>query len=226
MRRVALIPARGGSKRLPRKNILDFMGKPIIAWTIAAAQECGLFDDVFVSTDDPEIASVAESCGAQLDMRGSDLSNDSARVTDVCLDFLERRGNHDILCCLYATAPLRNASDIAATVNLVQPGVCDFSIAATTYDLPPHQALKLGKDNFVTPKWPELVNMRAADVGPLVVDGASTYAVNIPVFKEVKSFYGPRMRANVMPRERALDIDEMVDLETARFFAQRMRGAP
>lgn len=224
MRRIAVIPARGGSKRLPRKNVIDFMGKPIIAWTIEAAKECGLFDKIFVSTEDDEIAAVSQRYGADIDRRSSQLATDSARVSEVCLDFIKRHPA-DILCCLYATAPLRNAEDIAVVVGMIQPDACNFSIAATHYDLPPHQALKLQVDNFVVPQWPEIANMRASDVGTLVVDNGSTYAVNIESFQKHKSFYGPKMRAHIMPRERSMDIDEAIDLEIARFFAQKIREA-
>ncbi|MCF8495330.1 MAG: acylneuraminate cytidylyltransferase family protein [Alphaproteobacteria bacterium] len=224
MRRVALIPARGGSKRLPRKNILDFLGKPIIAWTIQAARETGLFERVVVSTEDPEIRKIALEYGAEIDDRSPALATDQASVREVCLEFLDRN-SCDILCVLYATAPLRTTEDIVAVVNLIKPGWCDFSIAATRYDMPPHQALKAGQDGFIKPFWPDLVNRRASDIDPLVVDNGSTYAVSVPAFKNHKIFYGPGMRAHIMPRERSQDIDESLDLDLARFFAIRQAGS-
>jgi CMP-N-acetylneuraminic acid synthetase len=224
MRRIALIPARGGSKRLPRKNLIDFLGKPIIAWTIEAARESGIFEKVVVSTEDEEIATVAKKHGVAIDERKNELASDSARISDVCLDYLSRNEGVDILCCLYATAPLRTASDIKSVVELIKPGICDFSIAATYFDLPPHQALKVQQDNFVTPQWPELVNMRSADIGLLAVDNGSTYAVNVAAFQKTRSFYGSNMRAHLMPRERSQDIDEAIDLELARFYAQKTKA--
>ena len=224
---IAIIPARGGSKRLPRKNIADFMGKPIIAWTIEAAKESGVFERVVVSTEDKEIAAISEQYGADIDQRDPALATDTARETDVMLELLsreEKQGTHyDITCCLYATAPLRTASDIKAVIGLIEPGTCDFALAATQYDLPPHQALKLGAENKVAPMWPDLVNMVSSDVGPLVVDNGSTYAVSTEEFKKSGSFYGPNLKVHMMPREMSQDIDEQIDLDLARYFAEKMK---
>lgn len=226
---IAIIPARGGSKRLPRKNIADFMGKPIIAWTIEAAKESGVFERIVVSTEDAEIAETSERYGADVDPRDPALATDAARETDVMLELLsreERDGKYyDITCCLYATAPLRRASDIKAVINLLEPGKCDFALAATNYDLPPHQALKLGADNAVTPMWPDLVNMVSSAVGHLVVDNGSTYAVSTEEFKKTGSFYGPNLKVHMMPRELSQDIDEQIDLDLARYFAEKMKDA-
>ena len=225
MRRVAIIPARGGSKRLPRKNILDLKGKPMIAWTIEAAINADIFERVVVSTEDQEIADIARSYGAEIDERASELASDQARVVDVCFDFLEREEQqnrtYDLMCCLYATAPLRQAEDIRKTASLVKPGDCDIALAASPYDMPPHQALKVVGDK-VEPMWPDLVNKREADVGELIVDNGSTYAVNVEIFKKQKSFYGDNMKVHIMPRERSQDIDEEVDLDLALFFADKI----
>lgn len=225
MRRVALIPARGGSKRLPRKNILDFMGKPIIAWTIEAAIQTNLFEQVVVSTEDNEIAEIAANAGAKIDKRDVGLATDDARVSDVCSDFLSKDGNnYDLLCCLYATAPLRQSADIQKVVELIEPGECDYALAATYYDLPPHQALLLTEGNKALPKWPELITKRASDVGELVVDNGSTYAVSTSAFMTTKSFYGSSMKVHIMPPERSRDIDEAHDFELAEFYARKAKA--
>lgn len=224
MRRVALIPARGGSKRLPRKNIIDFFGKPIIAWTIESALASRLFDQVVVSTEDSEIAAVAKKYGAAIDMRAPALATDSARVFDVCVDYLARHPGYDVLCCLYATAPLRGAEDIKSTVNLIGEG-CDFALAAAHYSLPAHQALFLEPGGGVRPVLPELIDMRASEVGEMVVDNGSTYVVSVPAFLKEKTFFGKKTRVHVMPRERSQDIDEEIDLELARFYAQKTGAA-
>lgn len=225
MRRVAIIPARGGSKRLPRKNIIDFFGKPMIAWTIEAAQKTALFDAVVVSTEDAEIKAIAEKYGAVIDDRSDSLATDDARVLDVCVDFLTREEKQgrpcDILCVLYATAPLRTVEDIQQTVGLVLPDTCNFALATTHYDLPVHQALKLDHDHLVQPLWPDLVNKRSDEIGDVVVDNGSTYAVYVPAFLNEKTFYGQGLRTHLMPRERSQDIDEAHDLELARFYAEK-----
>lgn len=223
-KRVALIPARGGSKRLPRKNIIPFMGKPIIAWSIVAAVDSKLFDAVVVSTDDDEISVIAKQFGAEVDQRDAYLATDEASVANVCINYLNNQSkqgcNWQELVVLYATAPLRNAEDIINTVSLLNEGVCDFALAATDYDLPPHQALKLTGDHDVTPMWPEIVPMKASEIGHLVVDNGSTYAVNTTAFLKQKNFYGSGLRVNLMPRYRSHDIDEEIDLKLVEFFAK------
>lgn len=229
MNAVALIPARGGSKRLPRKNVIDFLGRPIIAYTIEAAQESGCFERVVVSTEDEEIAAVARQAGAMVDRRPKHLATDAAIVVDVCLDFLdrERQSKRDwpALCCLYATAPLRNAADIRATMRLLEPGQCDFAMAVTVFDLQPHIALKSAPDGTLTPMWPELLTLRASDLPALRVGNGSTYGVNVEAFRRARSFYGPRMRGYEMPRGRSVDIDTAYDLELALWAARRQAPA-
>ncbi len=227
MRRLALIPARGGSVRLPRKNVVDFLGRPIIAYTVSAALETGLFDRVCVSTDDAEIAAAGRAAGAEILDRPPDLARNTAQVREVCLQVLdaeEAEGRHyDVLCCLYATAPLRTAADIRAVVSLIEPGRCDFALAVTTYDHSPHQALTIDARGWLVPIWPDLVNLRSQDVPEPFVDNGSTHAVTVAAFRRDRSFYGPNLRGHVMPLERSIDIDLPVHLEMARFFAERLR---
>lgn len=230
MNAVAIIPARGGSKRLPRKNIIDFLGRPIIAYTIDAARDCGCFDRVVVSTEDDEIAAIAERLGAIVDRRPPALATDAAVIVDVCLDFLDREGkagrNWRVLGCLYATSPLRTAADIRATMSLLKPGYCDFAMAVTAYDLQPHIALKFAPDGSLTPMWPDLLPFRASDLPPLRVGNGSTYIVDVAAFRRARSFYGPGLHGHEMPRERSIDIDTPYDLELALWAARRNRAAP
>lgn len=226
MRSVALIPARGGSKRLPRKNILEFLGRPIIAWTIDAARDSGCFDAVVVSTEDAEIASIATRCGAGVVVRSPTLATDSATLLDVCLDFLdgeERAGRTwATLGCLYATAPLRNAGDIRATMSLLEPGKCAFSMAVTAYDHYAHQAMAMDPDGALRPMWPDLVEKRGSDLPLLRAGNGSTYGVEVTSFRRHKSFYGPGLRGYDMPRERSIDIDTPTDFEFAVLMAQHL----
>jgi CMP-N-acetylneuraminic acid synthetase len=225
MRKIALIPARGGSKRLPRKNIVDFQGMPIIAHTIRAALETGMFDRVCVSTEDDEISAVSRNAGAVVISRPPELATDTARmdaVIDHALDSEAAEGRrYDLLSYLYATAPLRNSDDIRAVVNLVKPEKCNFSMAVTEYDYPAYQALKMGEDGLLTPMWPEIVNKRTQEVGQLLVDNGSTYAATVDQLLTVRTFYGPGLRGHVMPRDRSVDIDLPIHLEMARFFAEK-----
>lgn len=216
---IALIPARGGSKRLPRKNILDFMGKPMIAYTIEAALESGCFDQVVVSTEDDEIASVAESYGALVDQRQSDLASDAATVAEVCLEFL-KRNPVEILSVLYPTAPLRTAVDIRSVVDLLGED-CGFAMAATLCEWPVHQTLRIN-DGVVSPLFPDWVNQRSDQFGDCCIDNGSTYAVRVDEFSEQKTFYGKSLRAYLMPTSRSIDVDTQDDFNRAAYEAQRL----
>jgi CMP-N-acetylneuraminic acid synthetase len=224
--RLAIIPARGGSKRLPRKNILPFLGRPIIAHTIDAAAASGCFTHILVSTEDAEIADVARAAGADVHLRDLSLATDAATLTEVCLDILdneERAGRgYDTFACLYATAPLRRADDIAAVIALAERADTDFALAVTTYSLPPHQALRIAEDGALAPMWPDLVDLRADKVGRLVVDNGSTNAAKVSAFRTHRSFYGPRLAGHVMPRERSVDIDEQSDYDLACWYGARV----
>lgn len=225
-RALAIIPARGGSKRLPRKNVIEFRGKPMIAHTVESALASATFEKIIVSSDDDEILAVAQAYDVETMKRGMALSDDEARVVDVCLDTLdtlEDRGERfDVFACLYATAPLRSADDISATVNLIEPESCEFAMAVTAYPFPPHQALKRERGGALRPMWPELVNRRASDIGELVVDNGSTYACAVTAFRTARSFYGPGLRGHVMDAMRSVDIDTADDLALASFYADRL----
>jgi pseudaminic acid cytidylyltransferase len=223
MKRIAMIPARGGSKRLPRKNVADFMGKPIIAWTINAAKETGLFDRIIVSTDDSEIADISKQFGAAIETRDPKLATDGASSLDVCLDFAARHKDFDVFCCLYATSPLRTAADIKSVVELIKPGMCDFAVAMTHFDLPVHQSMWRKKDGSLRAVMPDMIKMQSQDVPEIVVDNGSTYAVSIPAFLREQTFFGSTLKSYAMPRSRSQDIDEAIDLEIARFFAGKFK---
>lgn len=225
MRGVCIIPARGGSKRLPRKNIADFLGRPILAHTVDAALTSRVFSRVVVSTEDAEIAEVARGAGAELHARADTLATDSARLVDVCLTFLdeERRAGRDFdfFACLLATAPMRTAEDVKHAHALIEPGRCDFAMAVTTYPLPPLQALRSGDDGFLRPMFPDMINLRSQETPALFVDNGSTYLASVAAFRKERTFYGSTLRGHVMPRERSVDIDEPFDLELARMLAQK-----
>ena len=221
------IPARGGSKRFPGKNVVDFGGKPIIACSIEAARACAIFERVVVTTDDPEIARAGRRHGATIDDRPPELAGDDVGVDAVCLDLLEREaraGRHyEILCCLYATAPLRNEEDILAVVDLVRSGKHDFAMAVTRFDLPPYQALIRDEAGALVPMWPELVARQSQELPEFLVDNGSTYAGRVSAYLRHRTFYGPGLGGYVMPRIRSVDIDRPEDLDEALWNARRLR---
>jgi pseudaminic acid cytidylyltransferase len=191
----------------------------MISYTIDAARNSGCFDRIVVSTEDAEIADIARKFGADVVRRSARLATDQARVTDLCLDLLERERAAGqawaVMACLYATAPMRTAADIRATTRLLEPGRCDFAMAVSRYPLPPHQALKLGGDGMLSPMWPELVGRRAHELPDLLVDNGSTYVVDVAAFELHQTFYGPKLRGHEMPRDRSIDIDTHEDFELA-----------
>lgn len=226
---LALIPARGGSKRLPRKNILPFFGKPIIAYTIEAAIRSGCFEKTVVSTEDREIAAVAAQFGAEVDARPENLADDAASIVDVCLEYLDREAQagriYTTVCVLYATAPLRAAEHIKATMALVEPGRHDFALGVTDYDLPPYRALRRAADGTIVPMWPDYVFQNSQDVPDMVVNNASTYAVTVAALRTHRTFTGPGAVGYWMPRSHTTDIDTAEDFTEAIHKAERLGWA-
>lgn len=158
---IAIIPARGGSKRLKHKNILPLGGKPLISWSIEAALKSNLFEKVCVSTDDEETAFIAANSGANVLIRPSSLATDTASCAEVCEWHLQHLANsgqfYDRLYCLYATAPLRSSEDLKA-VDLVfrSNHKCSAVIAVTSYSHYPYQAFELQQSGKLQPYWPLL----------------------------------------------------------------------
>lgn len=227
-RHLAVIPARGGSKRLPRKNVIDFHGRPILAHTLEAADRAGVFDRVLVSTEDAGIAAVVEALGGEVDPRPAALGGDSATVAEVCRELLDRREAagecYATLTVLYATAPLRTAADVRATWSLLRPGVCDHAMAVTAFVQPVHQALRLGPDGVLEPLFPDWVTRRKDRIGDFYAGNGSTYCVTVAAFRRTGAFYGPGLRGHVMPPERSVDIDTETDLRLALVHAAGFAG--
>lgn len=226
LKHLAIIPARGGSKRLRRKNVIDFLGQPILAYTIEAARKAKIFSRIIVSTEDAEIARIAKRFGAEVDKRPIELANDSTTMADVCIELLNRLAKtgerYDTLTLLLATAALRDANDIRETVKLVEPGKCDYAMAVSEYVQPVHQALRMSTEGSLETMFPDLANKRADTVGRYLVGNGSTTTVNAERFRKGGKFFGSPMRGYEMPFERAVDIDEREDLELSLFYAKKL----
>jgi pseudaminic acid cytidylyltransferase len=213
IQRVAIIPARGGSKRLPRKNILPLGGRPMLCWSVEAALESCLFDRVCVSTDDDEIAQIATDSGAEVLNRPASLGTDTATVAEVCHYHLESLADsgkqYDHLYCLYPTAPLRNAEDLRAMAAIFDAKAdANAVVAVSQFMHYPHQALQLGVDGKMRAFWPELVNLRGSDLPKLVAGNGSTYAVAIQPFMQTLNFMSPDgLYAYTMDLVRSIDVD-------------------
>lgn len=181
MKNIAIIPARGGSKRIPRKNIRPFMGKPIMAYSIEAALKSNLFDVVMVSTDDEEIADIAMQYGAAVPfMRSKSSSNDSATLSDVLKEviraFNNRGAYYDNMCCILATAPLISSDDIQRGYDkLLGNDSISVLYPIVQFSYPVQRCIQLGQDGRIAMKWPEYQNARSQDLEKLYHDSGTFY---------------------------------------------------
>jgi len=229
MKKVAIIPARGGSKRIPRKNIKPFMGKPMIAWPIAAAQESGLFDSIIVSTDDEEIAEVARAAGAQVPfMRPADLANDHAGTGAVIIHalqwFTENGIPFDAACCIYATAPFLDPKRLVeGWEKLQQPGK-RFAFSVTSYAFPIQRALRQTPDGSVDMFWPENLMKRSQDLEPAYHDAAQFYWGWSEAFLNGEVTFSPISAPVILPRTEVVDIDTPEDWEVAELTWRVLKG--
>jgi pseudaminic acid cytidylyltransferase len=216
MTTVGLIPARGGSKRLPRKNILDLGGKPILAYPIEAALACGLFDCVYVSTEDSEIARVAENYGAAVITRPVEIAEDRSTVAQVCLHALEMLPEVDLICCIYATAVLLKPESIVEGYRVLhdQPET-DFVMGVSEFEYSPVQALRENTDGYLSYMWPEWKGVQSQMHPRLLVSNGTFYWARRNPLLNQKTFYGARLRGIVMPDEEVCDIDTERDYQIA-----------
>lgn len=226
MKNIAIIPARGGSKRLPGKNILPFMGKPIIFYSIEAAKKSALFDKIIVSTDDEKVIEcVKEKC--EVVKREKKLASDTARVVDVLKDLLnslkKREETFDNLCCLYATSPLRREKDIIQSFNLMEESRADFCQSVTEYEFSPFFAFDMGKEGFIKRRWWEIAVLPHWEKPEVVVGNGSIYWARVEAFLSTGELEGEKTVGYKMSRSRSVDIDTMTDFKLAHFFAEQRR---
>lgn len=169
MKNLCIIPARGGSKRIPRKNVKPFLGKPMLAYSIETAKQTGLFDEIMVSTDDEEIALVARQYGAKVPfMRSAETASDFATTADVLKEVLTQYQSlgkeFDNFCCFYATAPLVQSKDVVSAFELLKHSdfTCVYPVVQFSY--PIWRCLDLAPDGTMTRHWPEFENSRSQDL--------------------------------------------------------------
>lgn len=223
---LCIIPARGGSKRIPRKNIADLCGKPLIAYTIEAAKGSKLFEDVVVSTEDREISEISEKYGATVLERSQELASDKARVIGVCLDVVEqyeKKGKEfDYVCVLLTTSPLREPKDVIGAFKKLKESDANSVMAITTYETPPFWALK-EEGGFLKLFFGDKYTVRSQDLPEVYVDNGAVYIFRTDALKKEKKFYCSKLIGYKMPRERSLDIDEELDLKFAEYLLKEGR---
>lgn len=219
--RVAIIPARGGSKRLPRKNILPLGGKPMVAYPISTALESGLFSQVIVSTEDSEISELAQQAGARVINRPNDLAGDIVGVVDVCLQVLntleEEGACPDVFCCLYATAAFLNIEDLKKSCLLLEEsGDVDIIMGVSEYDIHPYKAMSISPSADLEPMWPDKILKKSQQLPNFVASNGTLYWARTGYFRNTPLFYGEHMKGYVVPFGRAIDIDTPDDYERAK----------
>jgi pseudaminic acid cytidylyltransferase len=210
--RLAIIPARGGSKRIPRKNIRQFGGKPLISWSIAAARESGCFDRIIVSTDDPEISEVAIAHGAEVPfVRPPELSDDHTGTIPVIAHAIawQNANGEDVseACCIYATAPFIKAEDLQRGWQAIQENDAKYAFSVTSYASPIQRALKITPTKRIAMFQPQHFTTRSQDLEEAWHDAAQFYwgkadawLTQLPLFSEAAT-------PIILPRHRVQDID-------------------
>jgi len=213
---ICIIPARGGSKRIPRKNIKAFNGKPIIAYSIEAALDSNCFDQVIVSTDDNEIAEVAKIYGAKVPfIRPAELSNDYAGTIPVikhAIEWLENHGNTiNNVCCLYATAPFIQPQTIFETFQQLQESKADYCFSVTNFAFPIQRSIRITQDDKVDMFYPENFNARSQDLEEAYHDAGQFYWGKAQAFKDELPIFSEAASPYILPRYLVQDIDTTED---------------
>jgi len=214
--KIAVIPARGGSKRIPRKNIRVFAGKPMIHWPIEAALQSGLFDDVIVSTDDEEIASIAQEAGAHVPfMRPKSLADDHTGTIAVmahAMDWADQSALEvEAACCIYATAPTIDPADLAAGLKLLLESGKDFAFASTDFASPIFRAFRQAEDGGTQMFWPDKFATRSQDLPRALHDAAQFYWGLPRAWQTTQSLFGSNAAPLIIPRWKVQDIDTLDD---------------
>lgn len=228
--KVAIIPARGGSKRIPRKNIREFCGKPMIAWSIEAALKSGSFSQIVVSTDDHEIADIAEQYGAEVPFtRPESLSDDHTGTISVIRHAIEWFNQHgqqpEHVCCIYATAPFISSEDIQRGFEILNDTGSDYTFSITSYPFPIQRAIRITPQGRVEMFQPEQFNTRSQDLEEAYHDAGQFYWGRASAWLAEKPIFSTDAVPVILPRHRVQDIDTLEDWRRAELMFQAMQGS-
>lgn len=227
--RLCVIPARGGSKRIPRKNIRAFAGRPIMAWSIRAALESGVFDRVMVSTDDEEIAAVARAHGAEVPfMRPGELADDHTGTHAVAKQAIQWHGEQgmavEAACCLYATAPFVQARALREGLDKLMASNKAFVFSVTRYAFPIQRALRLNARGEVEALYPEYRNTRSQDLEPAYHDAGQFYWGRAQAFLSDTVLFSDASLPLILPQHLVQDIDTEEDWRRAELMFQALQA--
>lgn len=226
MSNVAIIPARGGSKRIPRKNLKPFDGVPMIARSIRTALDSGLFDQVVVSTDDEEIAELAQAHGAQVPfLRPAELADDFTGTAAVIVHALQQLPHFDYACCVYATAPLLQARFLRQGLELLeQHPDKSFAFSVTDFGFPVQRALTLDGQGALTALYPEFRNTRSQDLPAAFQDAGQFYWGHSEAWLRGEILYSPASLPVILPRHLVQDIDTAEDWKRAEYLYAALKA--
>ena len=226
---IAIIPARGGSKRIPKKNIKNFLGKPIIAYSIETALKSGLFDEVMVSTDDAEIAEIAKKYGAKVPfMRSVENADDFATTADVLKEVLQnykqfQQRNFDYACCIYPTAPFVSTELLQKSFDLLKEKNFDTVFPVMAYGYPIQRALKIQQDKMQLFQ-PEHLNTRSQDLEKAYHDAGQFYWFQVDKFQKFGKLWTDNTGVIVIKESQAQDIDTLEDWQLAEIKYKILHG--
>ena len=210
---ICVIPARGGSKRIPRKNIRHFQGQPMIGWSIETARSSGAFDRIVVSTDDAEVAEIARSLGAEVPfIRPDALANDHAGTVPVIAHAIDALGlaSNVPVCCLYATAPFVDMADLVSGLHSLQAGAT-YAVAVTQFDYPIQRALRRGHNGEISMMNPAQMQVRSQDLETAWHDAGQFYWALASTWKSDIAVFGAGAHGVELPSHRVVDIDTPED---------------
>lgn len=227
--KLAVIPARGGSKRIPRKNIKLFCGKPIIAWSIEAAQNSECFDRIIVSTDDEEIADIALSFGAEVPfLRPKNLSDDHSDTISViahAIEWQSRDGREaNLTCCIYPTAPFIQSSDLILGMELLLNNDVAYVFSVTTFASPIQRALKITPENRIEMLNPQYFKTRSQDLEKMWHDAGQFYWGRSEAWTSGMPIFSKKSLPVLLPRYQVQDIDIMEDWEQAELMFRSIQN--
>jgi pseudaminic acid cytidylyltransferase len=228
--KIAIIPARGGSKRIPRKNIREFCGKPIIAYSIEAARQSNCFDRIIVSTDDAEIATVARDWGAETPfLRPAELANDFAGTIPVIKHAIEWFNKNEIqpelACCIYATAPFVTSQDLQRGLDTLLSTKSEYAFTLTSYPFPIQRAVRLTSSGRIAMFQPEHFNTRSQDLEEAYHDAGQFYWGRCEAFLRELPMFSEAAAPVLLPRHRVQDIDTLEDWSRAELMLKILQQA-
>ncbi len=224
-KKLAIITARGGSKRIPRKNIKEFCGKPILCYSIEAARDAGVFDEIMVSTEDEEIAEIAKAAGASVPFLRSfetagDYASTDAVIMEVITEYQRKGQEFDAFCCIYPTAPFLTGEKLKSAMTLLNDA--DSVMPVVPFSYPPQRGLIVNKEGFVERQFPEYASARSQDLPEIYHDCGQFYACRTAPFLEAGTTDVKRLVPLVLSEMEVQDIDTPEDWEIAEIKYRRV----